>query len=98
MYDFRQCGCELNNLPKSLAAIDFFIGYENYLGKGIGAKSLKLFLDSYVFSEFDYAFVDPESNNLAAIKTYENAGFKPFDDQTNESVILMVKPRNDFRE
>ena len=25
-------------------------------------------------------------------------GFKPFDDQTSESVVLMVKPRNDFNE
>ena len=97
-YDFPRDGYQLNNLPKSLAAIDMFIGHENYLGKGIGSKSLELFLDSHVFTEFDYAFVDPDSSNLSAIKTYENAGFKPFDDQTSESVVLMVKPRNDFNE
>lgn len=97
-YDFPRGGYQLHNLPKSLAAIDMFIGDENYLGKGIGSKSLELFLDSHVLTEFDYAFVDPDVSNLAAIKTYENAGFKPFDDQTTESVVLMVKPRNDFRE
>lgn len=97
-YDFPRDECQLNNLPKSLAAIDMFIGDENYLGKGIGAQSLELFLDSHVFAKFDYALVDPDSSNLAAIKTYENVGFKPFDDQTSESVILMVKPRNDFIE
>ena len=97
-YDFPRDGYQLNNLPKSLAAIDCFIGDENYLGKGVGSKSLELFLDSHVFTEFDYALVDPDGSNLAAIKTYENAGFKPFDDQTTESVVLMVKPRNDFRE
>lgn len=41
-YDFPRDGCQLNSLPKSLAAIDLFIGDENYLGKGIGAKSLAL--------------------------------------------------------
>lgn len=97
-YDFPIDGYQLNNLPKSLSAIDFLIGDENYLGKGIGTKSLELFLDSHVFAKFDYAFVDPDSSNLAAIKTYENVGFKPFDDQTSESVVLMVKPRNDFNE
>ena len=97
-YDFPRDGYQLNNLPKSLAAIDFFIGDKNYLGKNIGSKSLELFLDSHVFTEFDYALVDPDSSNLAAIKTYENAGFKPFDDQTSESVALMVKPRNNFNE
>ena len=97
-YDFPRSGYQLNNLPKSLAAIDLFIGDENYLGKGVGSKSLELFLDSHVFTEFDYAFFDPDSSNLAAIKTYENAGFKPFDDQNSESVILMVMPRNDFIE
>jgi aminoglycoside 6'-N-acetyltransferase len=97
-YDFPRDGYQLNNLPKSLAAIDIFIGDENYLGKGIGAKSLELFLDSYAFAKFDYAFVDPDGSNLAAIKTYEKACFKPFDDQISESVIMMVKPRNDFRE
>ncbi len=58
-YDFPRDGYELDNLPNSLAAIDMFIGDENYLGKGIGAKSLELFLDSHVFTKFDYAFVDP---------------------------------------
>lgn len=97
-YDFPRDGYQLHNLPKSLAVIDMFIGDENYLGKGVGSKSLELFLDSHVFTEFDYAFVDPDVSNLAAIKTYENAVFKLFDDQTTESVVLMVKPRNDFRE
>ena len=97
-YDFPRDGYQLNNLPKSVAAIDMFIGDENYLGKNIGSKSLELFSDSHVFTEFDYALVDPDGSNLAAIKTYENVGFKPFDDQTSESVILMVKPRNDFIE
>ncbi len=97
-YDFPRDGYQLNNLPKSLAAIDMFIGDEKYLGKNIGAQSLEFFLDSHVFTEFDYSLVDPDSSNLAAIKTYGNAGLKPFDDQTSESVVLMVKPRNDFNE
>ena len=33
----------LIDLPKSLAAIDFFIGDADYIGKGIGVEVLKVF-------------------------------------------------------
>lgn len=97
-YDFLRDGYQLKSLPKSLAAVDMFIGEEKYRGKGIGSKAIELFLNAHAFKDFDYAFVDPESSNLAAIKTYSQVGFKACDDQISESMQLMIKPKKIFDE
>lgn len=99
-YDFPRDGYQLNNLPKSLAAIDFLIGDEDYLGKGIGTKSLELFLDSHVFTEFDYAFVDPALTNIFAIESYSKAGFKIARSSSKEQIFLMLRdksPNNELK-
>jgi aminoglycoside 6'-N-acetyltransferase len=76
-YDFPpEQGYAIEGLPDSLAAIDFYIGEESYLGKNIGSRALKDFLNQHVFKEFDTCFVDPDISNKAAIRTYERAGFK----------------------
>ena len=92
-YDFPRDGYELNNLPKSLASIDMFIGDEKYLGKGIGAKSLELFLENHVLTEFDYAFVDPALTNIFAIESYSKAGFKIIRSSSKEQVFWMLRGR-----
>lgn len=97
-YDFPRDDYKLVTLPKSLAAIDLFVGDKNYLGKGIGQKVLELFLENYVFTEFDYVIVDPESNNLVAISTYKKVGFRTYDDQIDPSMQLMIKPKKVFDE
>jgi aminoglycoside 6'-N-acetyltransferase len=66
---------KLDNLPGSLGAIDFYLGEEAYLGKGLGVEILNLFLSDYV-TEYEYVFVDPDINNTVAIKTYEKTGFE----------------------
>ena len=74
-YDFRR-SILLTNLPSSLAALDLFIGDPSYLGKGLGSIVLKQFLEEHVHPLYETCFVDPNLHNIAAIKTYENAGFK----------------------
>ncbi|MGD0465923.1 MAG: GNAT family N-acetyltransferase [Gammaproteobacteria bacterium] len=83
-YDFHR-SVPLKNLPKSLAAFDIFIGQKEYLNKGIGSKVIKLFLESFCKSKYKYIFVDPDHNNIAAIKAYEKAGFKKIEEQLEES-------------
>lgn len=97
-YDFPIDNRQLNTLPKSLAAIDLFIGDKDYLGKGVGQKALELFLENYVFAEFDYAIVDPDSNNLVAISTYKKVGFRAYDDQIDQSMYLVIKTKKVFEE
>ena len=63
------------HLPNSCAALDFFIGDEAYLGKGLGTALLIQFLQEHIFKKFSACYVDPEKENKAAFRTYEKAGF-----------------------
>jgi len=58
-----------------LAAIDTFLGEPSVLGKGHGAHAIEQFLREHAQSSFDGCIVDPETDNRAAIRTYEKAGF-----------------------
>ena len=85
-YDFTR-NQPLLDLPKSLAAIDFFIGDADYIGKGIGAEILRAF----DYQGYKNILVDPDMDNIAAIKTYEKAGFKKVREQIESNEILMLK-------
>ncbi len=73
-------------LPKSLAAIDFFIGDVDYVGKGIGVEILK----SFDYQGYENILVDPEIDNISAIKTYEKAGFKKIKEYTDTGELWML--------
>ena len=62
-------------LSASCAALDFFIGDETYLGKGLGTAILVQFLQEYIFKNFGACYVDPEKENHRALRTYEKSGF-----------------------
>lgn len=66
----------LEDLPPSLAGLDFFIGEEEYLGKSLGSLILQQFLKEYADPLYDACLVDPDTANIKAIRTYEKAGFK----------------------
>lgn len=85
-YDFTR-KVPLINLPESLAAIDFFIGDIDYIGKGLGAEVLKVF----DYRGYKSILVDPDMNNIDAIKTYEKVGFKKIKEYKESNEILMLK-------
>jgi GNAT superfamily N-acetyltransferase len=87
----REDGASLDHLPKSLAAIDIFIGEEAYLGKGYGSAIMKQFMEEYVDPKYDACFVDPDLDNIQAIKAYENAGFKSI--TTTEKSVWMWRKK-----
>lgn len=90
-YDFApELGYELVDLPQSLAAIDFYIGEEKYLGKGIGSAALRLFLKEYVLPKFNTCLVDPDNKNKVAIRTYQKAGFHILKKINHPPVTWMV--------
>lgn len=79
-------------LPASCAGLDFYIGEEAYLGKGLGSTILKEFLAQHVWPHYASCLVDPNTDNIAAIRTYENAGFKSH--ETLGTTQLMIMYRN----
>jgi aminoglycoside 6'-N-acetyltransferase len=80
-------------LPESCAAIDWYIGEPEFVGRGIGTKALKLFLDIHVFSNFDNVFVDPDTANVSAICVYEKTGFITISKTNDDKVTLMLKTK-----
>lgn len=90
-YDFPR-DYQLSDLPENLASLDFFIGDEDYLFRGIGSKSLNLFLNQYIFSSYRYAFVDPKIENEIGIRTYEKAGFSIIKKVKGSFWMIAYKP------
>lgn len=59
--------------------IDFLIGNEACLGKGLSAPTLKAFMSfiqEHVAPSVDTFFIGPAENNPRAIRAYEKAGFQ----------------------
>jgi aminoglycoside 6'-N-acetyltransferase len=84
-----------NHSSHSLAALDFYIGESDYLGKGLGIKALKNFLTHHVFSHYAACLVDPDKNNKTALSTYTKAGFSTHLDLG--TTILMVALKEEQR-
>lgn len=60
-------------------SLDFGIGNKDYLGKGLGAVTLKkftAFFQDQVDSLADTFFIEPDEGNPRAKHVYEKAGFK----------------------
>lgn len=58
--------------------MDLFIGDEKFIGKGIGRKIIKAFIESKIWSQFQYCVVDPDVKNISAIKCYEKLNFQHY--------------------
>jgi RimJ/RimL family protein N-acetyltransferase len=87
-YDFPR-NKPLSSLPESLGAFDIFIGEEDVLRQGLGSNAIKEFLRSHD-NQYSYIFTDPDSNNTAAIKCYEKAGFKKIAKQKDTGEVWML--------
>ncbi|WCR53125.1 MAG: Bifunctional AAC/APH [Wolbachia endosymbiont of Ctenocephalides orientis wCori] len=82
-------GYETSEFPESCAAIDWYIGELDYIGKGTGSKALDIFLNEVVSKNFENAFVDPDTANTYAIHVYEKVGFKKV--KEGNGITLMLK-------
>ena len=61
-----------------IKGIDLYIGEVNYVHKGYGKNIISSFIKKHVFNDPSVIFagIDPEVDNLIAIKVYEKCGFK----------------------
>lgn len=91
VYDFPRSK-PLTGLPENLGGIDIFIGEEAFLGKGLGPQAMAKFLGLYA-KDYSYVFVDPDVNNIVAIKAYEKAGFRKLSEQLTTQEIWMLWER-----
>ncbi len=63
-------------LPLKARAIDAFIGEPKMLGRGHGAKFLKLLAERLMAEGVPVIAIDPDLSNLRARRAYEKAGFR----------------------
>ncbi len=83
-------GYDLNDIPSASAGVDIYIGEIDYIGKGIGVEALKLFMKDIIPKKFTNIFVDPEIDNISAIKAYEKAGFQKVAIKKAQGVLWMI--------
>jgi aminoglycoside 6'-N-acetyltransferase len=63
-------------VSNEIIGIDQFIGEADYINQGIGAATIKLFLEMIVAKhEPQEVIIDPHPENKRAIKCYEKVGF-----------------------
>ena len=74
-----------------LVGIDLFIAEDNMRGKGFGVKMIHQFIEEFL-SEFSAIVVDPEINNIGALRCYEKAGFMQTIFSEDPNYLVMVKP------
>ena len=98
-YDFScEQGRVLENLPVNLASFDLYLGEVDFVGKGLGSLILSRFLDCHIWPSFEACFVEVDSANKAALRTYEKVGFKRVIDIEEEKIVWMVLERNRLKE
>jgi len=66
--------------------IDQFIGEADYLGKGVGEKAIKLFIELITGKHNPKQIIlDPSPENKRAIRCYEKVGFKHYETGKNDT-------------
>jgi RimJ/RimL family protein N-acetyltransferase len=88
-YDFLR-SAPLLGLPSSLAAFDVFLGEKLFLNQGIGSRAITQFLNEYA-TLYTHVFADPERTNVAAIRSYEKAGFKKAITQPDTNEVWLLR-------
>jgi aminoglycoside 6'-N-acetyltransferase len=81
------------HLPVSLVAIDFYIGEPAFIGKGLAAPILSHFIQMIVPAFYTTVLVDPDRENIPAIKAYARAGFTELEQNVVREIQLMVFQR-----
>ena len=79
--------------------VDVFIGEPDLVGRGHGAGLLRRFVRDIVFAQYDVdrCVIGPSTDNTAAIRAYEKAGFRHFRDAlvpgepTAEHLMLLTR-------
>jgi aminoglycoside 6'-N-acetyltransferase len=94
---------EVGKLAEPAFSLDVFIGEPELIGKGHGVGLLRSFVP-LMFERYrvDYCVIGPSRSNVAAIRSYEKAGFRYLkdyreEDTTDPEHMLLDIRRRDFR-
>ena len=82
----------LAHLPSGAMAVDAFIGEPEMIGRGHGARFLRLLVDELIGAGAPLVVIDPDADNHRARRAYRKAGFRgdALVDTAAGSIVLMV--------
>lgn len=84
--------CWRHREPEGRAlTLDYLIGDESFLGKGLGAQTLKAFAESQAQNVTTF-MLDPNPENERAVHVYEKVGFRKVEEFTPDSGPFSGKP------
>jgi RimJ/RimL family protein N-acetyltransferase len=86
----------LMELPADAVGVDLTIGEADMLSKGIGSAVLRAFVDRLAAEGHRTIIIDPDPENVRAVRAYEKAGFKPIPhlQGRSNSVLIMQHQLN----
>ncbi len=87
----REDDMSFDELPHLLAAFDIFIGDPACVGKGYGSRIMKQFLVECVDQIYEACMVDPDTENVQAIRAYEKAGFERIGTAKDGAITVMIR-------
>jgi aminoglycoside 6'-N-acetyltransferase len=107
-YPIKEHPWENQDLPRDIvqeaAGIDFFIGEQEYLGRGLGCKIILQFLEKHIWPYYRYCLADPDIRNEASVRLLQKSGFVEHKRilakdalQQNVSLQLFLKTNSDFQ-
>ena len=73
-----------------IAAIDLLIATHENRGQGLGVVIINQFINEFL-SDFHLVVVDPNHDNIRAIRCFEKSGFEQSDYSENPEYVIMLK-------
>ena len=82
-----------NDQPFGTLGVDLTIGVPDLVGKGHGSAMLRQFVDELFDEGTPRVIIDPDPANARAIRAYEKAGFRKFDERMSVygPAVLMAR-------
>jgi len=81
--------------PQELVGIDLFITKDRDRGKGLGETIINCFITQFL-TRYRAVIVDPDKNNIQAIRCYEKAGFINSSFSEKPNYVVMIKASINF--
>ena len=76
-----------DEVAKSAAGLDLFIGDAGSIGKGLGSRIVLAFLDKEIWPKFSCCFADPDVRNEASKRCFKKSGFEFHKNITTEDAL-----------
>ncbi|MDZ5697397.1 GNAT family N-acetyltransferase [Chelativorans sp. M5D2P16] len=86
----------LKTLPADAVGVDLTIGEAAWLSRGVGSAALSVFVAKLRRDGFDTVIIDPDRENLRAVRAYEKAGFRPVPELEGRTGKVLIMQHHEY--